>query len=262
MPYANSNDTKIYWEEHGAGTPLLLIMGLGGTLRDWWRILPQLAQKRRVIIFDNHGVGERETAPAAYSIAEMMTDAKAVLDAAEIESADVLGLSMGGMIAQELTLNFPEKVRSLILANTFCGGSEAVWAKPEVQKALQGRGAGSPEEAFWAMAPFIYDDSTPRSFIEEDLLVRAGRFPKPENFIAQLQAISSWQGTCSRLNQIKVPTLILHGVNDQLIPCENARIFAEAIPHAKLVELENTSHIFMTDQTKSSTDEILSFLEN
>ena len=262
MPYTTNNQTKIYWEEHGAGEPLLLIMGLGGTLRGWWRILPQLSEKYRVIIFDNRGVGESDTPPAPYSIAEMMRDSKAVLDAAKIESANVLGLSMGGMIAQELTLNFPEKVRSLILAGTFCGGKEAVWANREVTEALQGRGANSAEEAFWAMTPFIYDVSTPRLFLEEDLAAREGRFPKPAHFMAQLQAIVSWQGTYSRLSQIKSPTLIFHGVNDQLIPCENARIFADSIPNAKLLELENMSHIFMTDQPKKSIGEILSFLEN
>jgi 3-oxoadipate enol-lactonase len=261
MPYANNHGTKIYWEESGAGEPLLLIMGLGGTHRGWRRILPQLAQKYRVIVFDNRGAGESDAPPAPFSITEMIHDAAVVLEAAEIEATNVLGISMGGMIAQEFTLNFPEKVRSLILANTFCGAREAVWAKPEVQAALQGRGARSPEEAFWAMAPYIYDASTPRVLIEEDLAARDGKFLRPECFIAQMQAIVSWSGTYSRLHQIKAPTLVLHGASDQLIPFENARIIAGAIPNARLAELENTSHIFMTDSPERSIIEILSFLE-
>jgi 3-oxoadipate enol-lactonase len=262
MPYANNEKTKIYWEEHGAGEPLLLIMGLGGSHREWHRLLPELAAKYRVIVFDNRGVGETSASGGAFSILLMASDANAVLEATNVASAHVLGMSMGGMIAQEFALNYPEKTRSLILAVTACGGREAVLAKPEVLLTLQGRGIATPEDAFWAMAPFIYDANTPRERLAEDLAVRAGKFTAPENFLRQLQAIVSWQGTHSRLSNIKVPTLVLHGKNDQLIPCANARIFADAIPNAKLVELDGASHIFMTDQPEKSAAAILEFLEN
>ena len=262
MPFTSNNGVKIYWEEDGVGEPLLLIMGLGGTLSSWWRILPLLTEKYRVIVFDNRGVGESDAPPPPYSLVEMMQDAKAVLDAAQVESANVLGLSMGGMIAQELALHFPEMVRSLILAGTFCGSTAAVWAKPEVQTTLMASGINSPEAAFWAMAPFIYDESTPPSKIEEDLAARAGIFASRQSFIAQMMAMVWWPGTHSRLNQIKSPTLVLHGVNDQLIPCQNGRIIANQIHNSKLIEMEKMSHIFMTDQPERSMAEILPFLEN
>jgi 3-oxoadipate enol-lactonase len=262
MPYAKNNGVRIYWEEHGAGEPLLLLMGLGGSLGGWWRILPYLAEKYRVIVFDNRGVGQSEAPPAPYSIPEMMRDAKAVMDAARVESANVLGLSMGGMMAQELVLNFPEKVRKLILAGTCCGSINAVWAKPDVQMTLMASGVSSPEEAFLVMAPFIYDQSTPLSKIKEDLAMRKGRFPSRESYLAQLRAIIAWQGTHARLGQIKCPTMILHGVNDQLIPFENAVIMANQISNSKLVQMKKMSHIFMTDETERSVAEILKFLEN
>ncbi len=263
MPYANNDKTKIYWEERGAGEPLLLIMGLGGSRREWHRLLTELSAEYRVIVFDNRGVGDNSASDEAFSIPLMASDAKAVLDAADVDAAHVLGMSMGGMIAQEFALNYPEKTRSLILAVTACGGREAVSAKPEVLLTLQGSGVSrTPEEAFWAMAPFIYDQNTPRAVIDEDLAVREGKFVKPENFMRQLQAIISWQGTHSRLSNIKVPTLVLHGKNDQLIPSANARILADQIPNAKLVELENSSHIFMTDQPAKSAAAILEFLAN
>ena len=262
MPYAENGETKIYWEESGAGEPLLLIMGLGGTLSEWHRLLPALSAEYRVIVFDNRGVGETVASDETFSILLMATDARAVLDAANVESAHVLGMSMGGMIAQEFALNYPEKTRSLTLAVTACGGREAVLAEPEVFFALQGRGAGTPEDAFWAMTPFIYDAGTSRETVAEDLAVRAGNFTKPENFMRQIQAIVSWQGTHARLSNIKVPTLILHGKNDRLIPCANARILADQISNAKLVELDDASHIFMTDQPEKSAEAILNFLRN
>jgi len=262
MPYVDIDTTKIYWEEHGAGEPLLLIMGLGGTIKEWHRLLPELSAKYRVITFDNRGVGETSASDEAFSIPLMASDAKAVLDAANVESAHVLGMSMGGMIAQEFALNYPEKTRSLILSVTACGGAEAIPANPAVYFALQGRGVRTPEDAFWAMAPFIYDANTPREIISEDLAAREGKFTKSADFMRQLQAIMTWQGTHSRLSNIKVPTLVLHGKGDQLIPCANSKILADRIPNAKLVELDNASHIFMTDQPEKSVETILEFLEN
>jgi pimeloyl-ACP methyl ester carboxylesterase len=192
----------------------------------------------------------------------MASDAKAVLEAAGVEKAHVHGMSMGGMIAQEFALNYPEMLRSLILGVTACGGSESVLAKPEVLFTLQGRGISTPEEAFWAMAPFIYDAKTPREKIAEDLEIREGKFTKAENFMRQLQAIMIWQGTHPRLSNINVPTLVLHGENDQLIPCENGKIIADQIPNAEYVKIENSSHIFMTDQTEKSAEIILDFLKD
>lgn len=261
MSYTNNNGTKIYWEEHGTGEPLLLIMGLGGSHKEWRRFVPELSKKYRVITFDNRGTGETVFTDEPFTISLMASDAKAVLDAANVETAHVHGMSMGGMIAQEFALHYPEMVRLLILGVTTCGGSDGVLAKPEVLFALQGRGIATPEEAFWAMAEFIYDKNTPREMLEEDLNSREGEFTKPENFMRQLQAIMTWQGTYPRLTQINVPTLILHGENDQLIPSENGKILAREIPNAKYVELENSSHIFITDQTEKSIETILDFLK-
>ncbi len=261
MYFAENNGTKIFWTEQGAGEPLLLIAGLGAPHRAWWRIAPKLAEKYRVITFDNRGAGETEfPADELFTLPLMASDAKAVLNAAKTKSAHILGMSMGGMIAQEFALNYPELTRSLMLAVTACGGKHSIPAKPEVYFTLQGGGSSTPEEAFWAMAPFIYDKHTPREMLEEDINSREGEFTKPENFMRQMHAIISWQGSFERLNQINAPTLVLHGKNDQLIPCANSKILADAIPNAKLIELENSSHIFTTDQTEKSAEAILNFI--
>ncbi len=262
MAFTENNGTKIFWTEQGAGEPLLLIAGLGAPHRAWRRIAPLLAKKYRVITFDNRGTGATEfPASELFTIPLMATDAKAVLDSAGIKSAHILGMSMGGMIAQEFALQFPEMTRSLILTVTNCGGRNSIPAAPEVYFALQGGGSTTPEEAFWAMAKFIYDANTPREMLEEDIDSRNGEFTKPENFMRQMHAIISWQGSFDRLEQINAPTLVLHGKTDQLIPSENSKIIADQIQNAKLVELENSSHIFTTDQTEKSAEAILDFLE-
>ena len=130
MPFAENNKTKIFWTEQGAGEPLLLIAGLGAPHRAWRRIEPLLAEKYRVITFDNRGTGETEfPTNEPFTILLMASDAKAVLNAAGVESAHILGMSMGGMIAQEFALQFPEMTRTLMLTVTTCGGRNSVPAE-------------------------------------------------------------------------------------------------------------------------------------
>src|SRR5271168_4351769 len=136
MPYVENQGTKIHWDEQGQGAPVLLIMGLGYASAMWHRTRPVLAQWYRTIAFDNRGVGLSDVPPGPYSIATMASDAAAVLDAAGIASAHVFGVSMGGMIAQEFALQYPQRVRSLILGCTHAGGPQAVRAEPEVLQIL------------------------------------------------------------------------------------------------------------------------------
>ncbi len=118
MPFVENQGAKLYWDEQGSGEPVLLIMGLSYPSYMWHRSRPVLANRYRTIAFDNRGVGQSDVPPGAYSIPLMASDAAAVLDAAGVESAHVLGFSMGGMIAQEFALQYPSRVRSLILGCT------------------------------------------------------------------------------------------------------------------------------------------------
>jgi 3-oxoadipate enol-lactonase len=115
MPFVENKSAKLYWDEQGSGEPLLLIMGLSYPSNMWHRSRPILAERFRTIALDNRGVGQSDAPPGVYSIRLMASDAAAVLDAAGIESAHVFGVSMGGMIAQEFALQYPRRVRSLIL---------------------------------------------------------------------------------------------------------------------------------------------------
>jgi 3-oxoadipate enol-lactonase len=258
MPFTENQGIKIYWDEQGQGEPVLLIMGLGWASNMWHRTRPVLTARYRTIVFDNRGAGQSDVPPGPYSIATMASDAASVLDAAGIQSAHLLGASMGGMIAQEFALQYPKRVRSLMLACTAPGGPYAVQAEPEAVQMLFRRD-GSPKEKAEAAVPFIYDASTPREQIDRDLAVLSEWYPTPEGFAAQLQGIVAWEAY-SRLPQIITPTLVIHGVNDRLVPAANADLIAGRIPGAQLVKLANASHIFMTDQPMAVNQVILPFL--
>ncbi|MEO7141970.1 MAG: alpha/beta fold hydrolase [Bryobacteraceae bacterium] len=276
MAHADNNGVRIYWEEHGSqertgrgGTglrdapvsnePLLLIMGLACSLDFWYRTVPVVSRRFRTILFDNRGVGKSDAPPGPYSILSMAADAAAVLDAAGVERANIFGVSMGGMIAQEFALQYPERVQSLILGCTASGGAGGVRAKQAAIDMLKRRASMGMEDALAAAIPFIYDAGTPRERIEEDLAVRRRSFPTPAAYQAQLQALLSWQ-SYDRLPRIAAPALVIHGENDRLVPPGNGQRIAERSPGAKLALLANASHLFVTDQPEAAHAAVLSFL--
>ena len=234
-------------------------MGLGYTSAMWYRTRPVLAAQYRTLAFDNRGVGRSDVPAGPYPIELMASDAAAVLDAAETESAHIFGISMGGMIAQEFALQYPQRLRSMILGCTSPGGLSAVRAEPAATQLLMTRHNMSPELAVEAAVPFIYDAATPRSVIDEDLAVRRLWFPRPEAYVRQLQGILAWEAY-TRLPAIRVPTLVIHGESDRLVPPGNGRIISARIPNAELVMIPHASHLFFTDQTAAAHDAILRFL--
>jgi 3-oxoadipate enol-lactonase len=258
MSYIENQAAKIYWDEQGPGDPLLLIMGLSYASNMWHRTRPFLAQSFRTIAFDNRGIGRSDVPPGVYPIALMASDAAAVLDAAGVTSAHVFGVSMGGMIAQEFALQYPQRVRSLILGCTNAGGPHGVRAEPHVLQTLTRQGM-TPQESSEAMIPFIYDAATPRARIDEDMALRMRWYPTLQGYMGQLQGILQWEAY-SRIAQIAAPTLLIHGETDQLIPVANAPLLAERIAGAKLALIPHASHIFETDQPGVAVRVITEFL--
>ena len=258
MAFLQNQGARIYWDEQGKGDPVLLIMGLGYPSYLWHRTRPTLKERYRTIALDNRGSGQSDAPPGPYSIALMASDAAAALDAAGVDRAHVFGLSMGGMIAQEFALQYPARVRSLILGCTAPGGPNAVRADKRVTEILMARDM-SPEEAARAMRPYVYDSATPLDRIEEDLAIRRKWFPRPEAYMAQLQGIFAWEAY-ARLERIAAPTLVIHGESDQLVPAGNSELIVSKISGSKLVMLPHASHIFTTDQPEASRQAIMDFL--
>lgn len=258
MAFLQNQGARIYWDEQGSGDPILLIMGLGYPSYLWHRTRPVLKERYRAIALDNRGSGQSDAPAGPYTIAMMASDAAAALDAAGVERAHVFGLSMGGMIAQEFALQYPGRVRSLILGCTAPGGPNAMRAEKRVSELLMSRDM-SPEDHARAMRPYVYDSSTPLERIEEDLAIRRQWFPKPDAYAAQLQGIFAWEAY-SRLQKITAPTLVIHGETDQLVPAGNGELIAARITGAQLVKLPHASHIFTTDQPEASLKAIMGFL--
>ncbi|MDI6874798.1 alpha/beta fold hydrolase [Candidatus Solincola sp.] len=259
-----ANGIRIYYREMGSGDPLLLIMGLGGNV-DWWtpKFLKSLASRYHVVAFDNRGAGRSEKPPGPYSIPQMADDAAALMDRLGWSSAHVLGMSMGGMIAQELALQHPERVRKLVLLVTTCGGPEQVPASPEVLQVLYSPKEGiSPEVIARSTLYLLY----PRKYIEEnpgkmEEVVKAMLLAPipPAAFALQLAAIINWSSH-SRLKDIHNPTLIITGSEDILIPPENSRILARAIPNSRLVEYPGGGHGLIGQFPVEVAGEIAAFL--
>ncbi len=261
MSFVDNQGVKIYWDELGCGEPLLLINGLGTSAHLWHRSRPVFANHYRTIALDNRGVGRSDVPAGIYSIASMAADVNGVLDAAGVGTAHIFGVSMGGMIAQELALRYPQRVRSLILGCTTAGeptGSHAVPPEPDVLMALMRRSA-SAEESNETFKPLLYDAGTPCERVNEDMAIRVRWYPTAEGYMGQLQGVSGWD-SYDRLGNLQVPTLVIHGEGDRLIPCANARILAGRIAGAQLALIPDAGHMFWTDQPAVVHARILAFL--
>jgi len=251
MPKVKVNDIQIYYEMHGEGFPLVMITGLSGNI-DWWpsRMIQGLSKNFKTLMFDNRGAGRTDVSDRECTIRLFADDTAGLMDALKISKAHVLGISMGGMIAQELALNYPKRVEKLVLCSTNCGGAKSILPAQKVLDVLTADVSGlSVEEVARMIVPVCFTkdfiDNTP-DFIE--LLIRQIlKAPiSNEAYKQQLNAIMQFD-TYDRLSRIKAPTLVLRGKRDILVPPENGPILANAIPDAKLVNLEKSAHLLAED---------------
>jgi pimeloyl-ACP methyl ester carboxylesterase len=240
----------------GGGEPLLLIQGMSATHLAWGRpLLARLEENFDCVSFDNRGMGLSAPAPEAFTIADMAADALGLLDALGIERAHVLGISMGGMIAQELALAHPERIRSLTLGCTYCGGPGSQLMDPVDFRGLAEAMASGDRErvqrAMWELnlSPgFREDESRYAEFTEMANALPARR----ETIGLQVQAISA-HDTSARLPGLKPPTLVIHGTEDRVLGAANGRMIAPLIP-APLEILEGVGHMFWWEQPERSAE--------
>jgi len=263
VPVVERPDTaRIAWMADGPedGHAVLLVMGLAYPAAMWFRMVPAMAERYRVIRVDNRGAGHTGDVPGApYTVETMAADCLAVLDEAEVRTAHIVGISMGGLIAQEIALAAPERVRSLCLLATHPGMGHAV-VNPEAMATLLKRGEMTPREAAEASIPFNYESSTPRERIEEDWAIRLPLAATNQGYLAQVSGSSQWDGY-ERLHAINTPTLVLHGEHDALVPPANGRIIADRIPGAELVMVPDANHILTTDQPEQLSRKLVDWLD-
>jgi 3-oxoadipate enol-lactonase len=252
MPVLTRPDgVRLYHELHGAGDapPLILLEGMGGDIPGWRRNIPVLARALRLIAYDFRGNGNSDEPPGLVTMATFVEDTVALLDALGIERAHVYGQSFGGMVAQEMALTTPERLRTLILGCTHAGPRHAVRSKSsKVPK-------GQPWRAMYAPG---FPDRHPEH-VAEDLRIGAAQPSHPEGGRRQWEAMQGFD-SYERLPSIRVPTLILHGSEDQAISPENARVLAERIPDAELVLLEGAGHLYHSEQAEAADAAVLDFV--
>ncbi|MEA2450072.1 MAG: hypothetical protein QOG63_2004 [Thermoleophilaceae bacterium] len=262
MPYAGAYP-RLWYGRSGSGEPVLLITGFTISSAVFEPVLPLYEQQLDCIRYDNRGSGRSSAPPWPTSMPELAGDAVRVLDEIGLESAHVYGVSMGGMIAQELAIRFPERVRGLVLAGTWAGGPRAVRpAIGELGAALGGivkalRKPGRPwlGELIFSEEFRRKDPERARELIE---FFRKHR-PPPHGVLAHLLA-SIYHDTVSRLGEIQAPTLVMHGEHDVMTPIANARALARRIQDAELVIVPGAGHAFPLERPDESFELTMEWL--
>jgi pimeloyl-ACP methyl ester carboxylesterase len=241
--------TRLYWESAGTGSPVLLIHGLGLSGGAWWRTIEALSPTLRVITFDHRGIGLSRSVTPAYTTEAMADDAVAVLDALGLNDAHVYGFSLGGMVAQQLALRHPRRVRSLVLGATHPGGRRAVHADGEVlaffhRRAGMRHADAARESVQYNYGPRCRAEHADR--IAEDIEWRLRQPFSAHAYRAHIFA-AALHNCYGRLDRIAVPTLVVHGADDRIIPVQNAELMAERLPRCRLALLEATGHLYPTE---------------
>ena len=274
MPTTHIGSIDMFYEEHGSGDPLLLVMGFATDSTAWLLQVPEFAKRYRTIVFDNRGVGRSSKPAGPYTIHEMADEAVGLLDHLGIERTHVLGLSMGGMIAQELTLRHPERVRKLVLAATYpepdadvertrlfmlgqMGGSISTDGALQIDlKAID------PLLLFQHLLPLVFNPEFINTQLPRLMQLFGGALQygfSMEAIVGQMDALVGHKAT-DRLHGITAPTLVLTGDADRLIPPANSDVLAKYIPGATLVKIPGGSHGFNIEQPELFNRTVLQFL--
>lgn len=254
---------SLYYETQGNGEPVLLISGLGGNTELWRRQTPILAAHHLVVRYDNRGAGRSDVPPGPYTIKQMASEAVQLLDALDIAAAHIVGSSMGGMIAQEVAIQYPDKALSLTLIATQCGGTHAFGAAPENASALEELATldMTPQERARGWVPYTLSQGFRAACPElvEDYIRATALYPPTTAGLraqwAALMGYDSWD----RLHLITAQALILQGNADVLVPPENADVLGVRIPESKVIIMEGAGHSLAFEAADTVNELLLDF---
>ena len=256
MPTVDAGGTELYYERSGSGEPMLLIQGMAATHLAWGRpFLDALERDFECIVYDHRGMGRSARAEMPFTIVDLAGDALALLDALGLESVHVVGISMGGMIAQELALAHPERVRTLTIGASYCGGPDGTLMDP-ADLALLGEAwkSGDPVQVYRAMweinlsPAFRAEDSNFGPFRE-----MAEALPAPAPVIYEQMRACGKHDTSERLGALAMPTMVIHGTADRLLRSPNGEQIA-ALIGVEPELLEGVGHLFWWEQPERSAD--------
>ncbi|MBU2551146.1 MAG: alpha/beta hydrolase [Proteobacteria bacterium] len=262
MPKIQANGIEMYYEVHGRGRPLVFIMGLRRNAEWWYRQIPDLSAAFQVVVFDNRGAGRTDKPAMDYSIPLFADDTAALLDGLGLDCCHVLGVSMGGYIAQELALRHPERVESLVLGCSSPGGELAVPMSPERREKFTAIEGLTPEQILRKDMDIYFSEAFVRDHpdrIEEFIRISMRHYQPAEAFVRQFEACLK-HDTADRLGRIAAPTLIVHGDDDSLVPPVNSDILARLIPGSEKVLIPGGRHAFFMEFDEMFNRKVIDFI--
>jgi len=267
MPKATVNGINLYYQVHGRGEPLVLIQGLSGGHEGWFFQTRAFRRHYQVIVFDNRGIGKTDKPRESYTIKTMADDTIGLMDHLGIDKAHILGMSLGGTVAQELAINYPKRLRKLALACTSTGEGKITDIHPDMLRAIGVKdGSGEPD---LRSVDFHQSMSIIASLAFNKRLYRMVVVPLSKyhvkrvgvgGLLKQMEAIVAHR-TVDRLHLIEAPTLVITGTEDRIVSPRFSEEIASLIPNAKLVKVEGGSHAFNIEMRGTFNREVLDFLK-
>jgi 3-oxoadipate enol-lactonase len=264
MNEARNGDVKLAYEVRGErGDPVVLIHGLGYDRLGWGPLPDRLAENFRVVVFDNRGVGESDVPEGPYAVAQLAADVAAVLDAAGFESAHVFGVSLGGYVALEFALTYPERLRKLVLASTAPGGPRS---QPMPAAGLEAFGRFPTMEREAGLRLMVENSLGEHGvrerpeLVEEIYRYRLERGPTLAGWQAQAYAGATFDAY-DRVSQIRASTLVLQGTGDNVVDPRNAELLVELIPDARLELVPDRGHLLVWQDGERIAPIVKEFLQ-
>lgn len=256
MAFADIDGRRLYYARSGRGAPLLLIQGMAGHHRMWGEEFLELLEPHfDVVMFDHRGIGESGRADEQFTIADLADDAAGILDAVGWPDAHVLGISLGGMTAQELVLRHPTRVRTVTIGCSAAGGGISSGVVQELAAAVASRDVERSITAGFAAnvsAGFAADPAHLATYRERALAVKV-----PAAVVAMQYQAGTAHDTSTRLPSVTMPTLILHGTDDRILPVANGEQLAALVPGARLELFPDTGHLFWWEHPKRTAALVL-----
>jgi pimeloyl-ACP methyl ester carboxylesterase len=262
MPEYKTSKANIYYELHGSGPVILMVAGMSSDSKSWQFILDRMAKHYRMIIFDNRGCGRTETDGSTFDLKDLARDAFGLLDFLEYERVHVLGHSMGGMIAQEMTLMHPERIDKLILASTSPKMSQKA---KEILDDLYDKWQNNYDMADWFRIMFQWlftREALENKQFMDAAIIFALAYPYPqtlEGFKGQVDAVSRFDAI-DRIHEIKQPCLIMSGEEDILIPTKESETLLKVSGNATMCYIEKAAHSIHAEQPHAFADAVHDFL--
>lgn len=254
MSFAELDGRRLSYVRRGSGEPLLLIMGMAGHVGLWGEpFLSELERDFEIVAYDNRGIGESTDVPGQWTIAQLAEDALAVLDEVGWDSANVMGISLGGMIAQELALRHPERVRRLVLGCSYSGGAGASLLAPGPMRMMEAMNSGDAERSFRAG----YEANLSKTYVAEEanwppFREIAGSAAVPVPVVLRQAQAAFVHDTSARLPTIAAPTLVIAGTADEMLGYANSELIASLIPGATLLSFDGVGHLFWWERPAES----------